>query len=238
MKTLAERLKALRKAAGFTQEELAKRVGVTRGALANWEVGGEISAANMRRISEEFDGTLDWLATGVGKPPAIVGNRTLAEVPKDEDSTDVSQLGNAPNANIGGKNVGGWQEVPVYGQAVAGEDGEFLMNGNIMFTALAPPSVVAISNAYGVRVSGLSMEPRYYDGEVVFVDPSRIPRAGDFVVVQVKTDEHGELWGFVKRYVRRNTKELVLSQFNPEKVLTFRNDQVASCHVIVMGGMG
>lgn len=222
----------------MTQAQLAKRIGVTRGALANWEVGGDVSRANMRRISEEFDGTLDWLETGMGKPPAIVEIRTLAPSAKRDDTEGVGYLGTAPNARIEQKSMSGWREVPVYGQAVAGEDGEFLMNGNILFTALAPPSVVAVSNAYGVRVAGVSMEPRYYDGEVVFVDPSRIPRAGDFVVVQVKTDEHGELWGFVKRYVRRNTKELVLSQFNPEKELRFPNDQVASCHVIVMGGMG
>jgi phage repressor protein C with HTH and peptisase S24 domain len=82
------------------------------------------------------------------------------------------------------------------------------------------------------------MEPRYFDGEVVFVDPSRIARAGDFVVVQVRLDEHGELWGFVKRFVRWNTKELVLSQLNPDKQLNFPGNQVHSCHVIVMAGMG
>jgi hypothetical protein len=38
--------------------------------------------------------------------------------------------------------------------------------------------------------------------------------------------------------VRWNTKELVLSQLNPDKQLTFPGNQVHSCHVIVMAGMG
>jgi phage repressor protein C with HTH and peptisase S24 domain len=235
MKTFANRLKALRDAEGLTQDAMAKRLGVSRGALANWEVGGEIANDNLRRISEQFDATMDWLIAGRGRPPASLGNPVLDDATK---RADIDRLGTLSNATISGQNAAGWKEIPIYGQAVAGENGEFLMNGSILFTALAPPSVVAISEAYGVRVSGISMEPRYYDGEVVFVDPSRIARAGDFVVVQVKLDEHGELWGYVKRFVRWNTKELVLSQFNPEKQITFPGRQVHSCHVIVMGGMG
>ncbi len=214
------------------------RLGITRGALANWEVGGEISNENLRRISEEFDTSMDWLVAGRGMLPASLGISALVPATKRADIEHGTSVGAEANATIGGQNQKGWKEVPVYGQAVAGENGEFLMNGSILFTALAPPSVVAISDAYGVRVSGSSMEPRYFDGEVVFVDPSRIARAGDFVVVQVKLDEHGDLWGFVKRFVRWNTKELVLSQFNPDKQLSFPGGQVFSCHVIVMGGMG
>jgi phage repressor protein C with HTH and peptisase S24 domain len=236
MKTFADRLKALREAEGLTQAAMAKRLGVSRGALANWEVGGEIANDNLRRISEQFDATMDWLVAGRGRAPGSLGFPTLA--PDAALSDSVRSLSALANATIGGQNPKGWKAVPVYGQAVAGENGEFLMNGSILFTALAPPSVVAISEAYGVRVSGSSMEPRYFDGEVVFVDPSRIARAGDFVVVQVRLDEHGELWGFVKRFVRWNTKELVLSQLNPDKQLTFPGNQVHSCHVIVMAGMG
>jgi phage repressor protein C with HTH and peptisase S24 domain len=238
MKTFADRLKALREAEGLTQAAMAKRLGVSRGALANWEVGGEIAHDNVRRISDQFDATMDWLVAGRGRAPASLGKPTLDPATNKADIERAASLGQLANATISGQNSKGWKEIPVYGQAVAGEHGEFLMNGSILFTALAPPSVVAISEAYGVRVSGSSMEPRYFDGEVVFVDPSRIARAGDFVVVQVRLDEHGELWGYVKRFVRWNTKELVLSQFNPEKQMTFPGGQVHSCHVIVMGGMG
>jgi phage repressor protein C with HTH and peptisase S24 domain len=238
MKTFADRLKRLRTAAGLTQAEMAKRLEVSRGALANWEVGGEIARDNIRRISQEFDTSLDWLEGGRGKPPHILATIDLAQSMPQRDSEQPASQGHRPNASIGPRNGGGWREVPVYGQAVAGEDGEFLMNGDVLFRAFAPPQVVEIADAYGVRVSGISMEPRYFDGEVVFVDPSRHPRAGDFVVVQVRPDDNSAPWGYIKRYVRRNTKELVLTQLNPDKQLTFRNDDVLSVHVIVMGGMG
>ena len=111
------------------------------------------------------------------------------------------------------------------------------MNGNVLFHAFAPPNVAAIAKAYGVRVSGDSMRPRYFDGEVVFVDPSRMPRRDDFVVVQVQTDEHSEPWAYVKQFVRHNSRELVLSQFNPPKEMVFDHAHVISVHVVVMAGM-
>lgn len=236
MKTFADRLKGLRTAAGLTQAELASRIGVSRGALANWEVGGEIARDNIRRISQEFDTSLDWLETGIGRTPTIINANGLAAKGKPSDSIP-ADIGSVPNASIGGRNGGIWREVPVYGQAVAGEDGNFLMNGSVLFRAFAPPQVLAVADAYGVRVSGLSMEPRYYDGEVVFVDPTKTPRTGDFVVVQLRTED-GELWGYVKRFVRRNTKELVLHQFNPDRDMVFPNRQVESVHVVIMAGTG
>lgn len=231
MKTFAERLKFLRKQRKLTQESLADLLNVSRGAVANWEVGAEIARENILGISQEFDVSLDWLERGTGKGPTVTNGQALAAgggIAEDYPA----------NGRMKTEPAGRWKEIPVYGQAVAGVDGEFVMNGSVLFTALAPPSVVAIAKAYGVRVAGISMEPRYFDGEVVFVDPSRTPRTGDFVVVQIRLEEHGELLGYVKRYVRRNTKELVLKQFNPEKELVFPHTTVESVHVIVMGGMG
>lgn len=109
------------------------------------------------------------------------------------------------------------------------------MNGDVMFYSPAPSSVGS-PDAYGVRVSGESMSPRYFDGEIVYVDPDRTPRRGDFVVVQVMVDEHSAPWGYVKQFLRRNTLELVLSQYNPPKELTFPNEAVVSVHVVVLAG--
>jgi phage repressor protein C with HTH and peptisase S24 domain len=225
-----------------TQAEFARDLGVSRGAVANWETGGKISRTNLGEISQKFDVSMDWLEKAVGKPPGTPPERNFPQTGLDQSQMSVphdrTNSAYQANASVLSTPVGMWQKIPVYGQAVAGVDGEFVMNGNVLFEAFAPPSLAATANAYGVRVSGESMEPRYFDGEVVFVDPSRTPRAGDFVVVQVHMEEHGELWGFVKRFVRRNNKELVLHQLNPDKQLIFPYATVHTVHVIVMGGMG
>lgn len=241
MKTLASRIAYLRKdVLGISQAQFGGHVGVSRGAVANWEVGGDISRENLRNISTAFNVTLDWLDKGRGAPPESPLSQSR-HTPVASGTTNGQYLPSGAatqaNAKIDKTLDGPWREIPVYGQAVAGVDGEFLMNGNVLFHAFAPPNVVAIENAYGVRVSGESMKPRYLDGEVVFVDPSRTPRRDDYVVVQVMEDEHSEPWAYVKQFVRHNNRELVLTQHNPPKEMVFDHARVVSVHVVVMAGM-
>lgn len=62
---LGRRLQQLRKAKGFSQEELADRVGVSRQAVSKWE-GGQ-TAPDLERLlalSKQLDGTTDYLLTG------------------------------------------------------------------------------------------------------------------------------------------------------------------------------
>ena len=51
-----------------TQAEFAKPLGVTRGAVANWEVGKGIKRDNLQRMANHYRVSLDWLATGRGNP--------------------------------------------------------------------------------------------------------------------------------------------------------------------------
>ena len=62
-----ERLKMLRKALGLTQEEFAQRIGVKRGAIANYEIGRNVPVdAVYSLICKEFGVNPDWLRTGEG----------------------------------------------------------------------------------------------------------------------------------------------------------------------------
>ncbi|WP_412058136.1 S24 family peptidase [Bartonella sp. DGB2] len=126
--------------------------------------------------------------------------------------------------------------IPVYGQAVAGEDGQFILNGNFLYSALCPPQLSSTNGAYGVEVSGDSMEPRYSDREIVYVDPKRRVVRGDYVVAQILIDEHSAPHAYVKRFVSHNAKELVLEQFNPVKQLRFPHARVVSVHYIALAG--
>lgn len=242
MKTLASRITYLRKdVLQLSQAEFGGKVEVSRGAVANWEVGKDISRENLSRISSVFNVSMDWLDKGRGAPPDAAPSQ-IRHTPVALATNGGHYLPGAGihpiNAAIDTSPIGSWREIPVYGQAVAGLDGEFIMNGNVLFNAFAPPNVAAIANAYGVRVAGSSMEPRYEDGEVVFVDPTRTPRRDDYVVVQVLNDDDPTTpWAYVKRFVRHNNRELVLNQFNPQKELVFPHGQVVSVHVVVMAGM-
>lgn len=126
--------------------------------------------------------------------------------------------------------------IPLYGQAVAGDDGEFILNGNRIRDILAPPDLAGVENAYAVAVVGTSMEPRYFAGERVFVNPRAPVRRGDFVVAQIAGDEGDPPHAYVKQFVSKEARVLRLNQFNPKKMLTFPVQKVVSIHRIVMGG--
>lgn len=141
------------------------------------------------------------------------------------------------NARLGDALPDPSTKIPVYGQAVGGIDGEFVMNGDRLEDVFAPPILSSVAEAYAVYVAGESMEPRYFDGEIVFVNPIKRVRRGDFVVAQIQAEEHGPRLAYVKRFVRWNAQVLVLSQYNPEKELHFAAGQVVSVHLVVMGGV-
>ena len=59
---LGERIKAARIQAGLTQEELADRIGVSRGAVARWELGEiEPKLRNLVVLSELLNVSTDYL---------------------------------------------------------------------------------------------------------------------------------------------------------------------------------
>ncbi len=151
-------------------------------------------------------------------------------------TTALQQEIDLPNAVIRDKVEGLGRKIPVYGQAVGGVDGEFLMNGTVLYEVMAPPVISHISGAYAVSVSGESMVPRYEDGEICFVDPKRRVKKGDYVIAQIRQEEHGPLLAYVKRFIRQNSIELVLEQFNPQKELRFAGNTVVSVHYIALAG--
>jgi transcriptional regulator with XRE-family HTH domain len=64
--TVGERIVALRKSMGYTQNELANKVGVSRQTIRNYESNMvEPSLFNATCISEVFKVSLDFLAKGV-----------------------------------------------------------------------------------------------------------------------------------------------------------------------------
>ena len=114
----------------------------------------------------------------------------------------------------------GARDLPVRGVAAAGTDALFITNGEPHDWLLRPAVLIGVSEAYAVIAAGDSMEPRYFDGEVVFVHPGRrvAPGRHTFVVVQFYPDEEGEApMAVIKKYERQTGTELILSQYNPPK---------------------
>jgi Predicted transcription factor, homolog of eukaryotic MBF1 len=79
--TFGDRLAAAREAAGMSQRDLAKRVGVKVATLAKWEEDqAEPRANKLSMLSGMLGVSLRWLLTGVGEG---IEAPATAEVPED-----------------------------------------------------------------------------------------------------------------------------------------------------------
>ena len=103
------------------------------------------------------------------------------------------------------------QRVPVIGYAQAGEQGFFDDAGypsgtgwdEVLFPRIADP------HAYGLEISGDSMEPVYRDGDIIIVSPGASIRRGDRVVVKTGG---GEV--MAKQLVRQSACKVELMSIN------------------------
>lgn len=208
---------------GETLASLSRQVGKNHAYLQQFVQRG-VPKALPEGVRRKLAGLLgvDELALGGPEMPAH------APTPRPH----LSQNGNARFAGLTQ-----WAGVvPLMGQGAAGPDGRFQFNGERVADVPAPPSLAQVRGAYAVYVVGDSMAPRYFSGEIVFVDPHRPIRRGDWVVVQIAGEEGEPPAGYIKQFVSRDARFLKLGQFNPKKVLQIPAHKVQSVHRIIMAG--
>ncbi len=169
-------------------------------------------------------------------PEALARNEA---VPIQRQEVGLTPKKNTPNASFPPRyqSFSSDSSVPVMGQSVAGPNGRFILNGTEVGRVFMPPMLEGIEDAYAVRVYGTSMEPRYFAGQTVWLNPQEPVRQGDDVVVQIITDEENGRESYIKRFVSRSSKVTRLYQYNPEEGeshdLTFDTETVFSIHKIV-----
>lgn len=91
MQTLGQRLRAAREAKQISQQELARRAGVSSGAIGNLEAGSRKSPRNLLAIAAALGVSPHWLETGVGSMSDFV---LVAE------PGTFSRLGNSPDISL------------------------------------------------------------------------------------------------------------------------------------------
>jgi phage repressor protein C with HTH and peptisase S24 domain len=90
-----------------------------------------------------------------------------------------------------------------------------------------------------MRVVGISMAPRYREGETVYVDPAKPVRIGDFVVALLNPRIPGEpARGLVKQLAGRANGRILLRSLNPPSapLIDLPVTEIVSLHRIVLSG--
>ena len=210
------RIRELRLAAGLSQEALGEYVGGTKAQISKLERGDrQLTQQWMERIAKAL--TCD-VGDLLNAPLKVVKNDSL------DNTADIFQFDPAPINRI----LKDTLPVLGVGMGTFGKEGFFELNGSVVDHIERPSMLHGAENAYAIFLVGESMEPKYQEGQTLFIHPDRPARKGDFVVVQFNDNR-----AIVKRMGRRDDSLIHLEQFNPPKSLSFDLVDVKSIHKIV-----
>ena len=88
-------------------------------------------------------------------------------------------------------------------------------------------------DTFVLRVDGESMEPKFHDGELIYVDPEVAPESGRYVVVRLGGADEAILAPAHRRGGRRYFK--ALNPDWPDRIVE-ASDEVGICGVVVFKG--
>lgn len=227
-------LRALRQAAGLSQERLAELAGTSQPQINKLETG-------QRKM------TVDWavkLARPLGVEPASLLGLDADAAAMDPAATPTSRpparraspppllrAPPTPAASYGGTAIPGGvaEPMPVRAAARGGVDQEmFLEDGPIDWVA-KPDYLKNARDPYAMYVVGESMMPRFRPAQLLHVNPHKPPAAGAGVVVVKRSKAV-----LVKEFVRRAPEGVVLREYQPDdREFTVGNEDLDTIHTVV-----
>lgn len=156
-----DRIKSRRVHLGLTQEQLADSVGVTYQAVQQWESGkSNPKGKRLHALSDALRCTKSWIEFG-----------------EDE--------GHKPSNVIPGPDIKG--RFPLISWVAAGTWSD-ITKLSLEDSTLYPCPVPCSARTFVLRVQGISMEPTFRDGDLIFVDPAAETRHGSYVVARLEDD--------------------------------------------------
>lgn len=132
---------------------------------------------------------------------------------------------------VPGNELVGARDFPIYAAAEGG-DGHLIVTFDPIEVVKRPAILDGVKGAYGLLVSGDSMEPAYDHGDMALVHPGLGPgRLVDVVLYDHPPD--GDAQAIIKRMLSWNEREWHLRQFNPRKDFSVARVDWPVCHRVV-----
>lgn len=188
---MKDRIRERRKTLGYSQEDLARRLKVTKGTISQWEQGRTTpSGENLYNLARAFGVSARWVLQG-GDQSAGAGSVEPSVEPISFRAKLVPE--------ISWVSAGAWSEVCHI------ESDPDALNWY-------PCPVSASDSTFVLRVVGESMAPEYPPGRIIFVDPDRQAESGDDVVASM-TDTNEATF---KRFIEEPGSGKMLKALNPD----------------------
>ncbi|GAB5990796.1 LexA family protein [Aeromonas veronii] len=175
METINDRIAARRRAQKMSQDELARRIGITRVSISKWESGlNQPKGRYLNDLAAALGVTVEWLLTGEGSAPESSGEPRIPGYHNVEPAV-IYQGKRIPILSY--VQAGNWREMCE--QATA-------FDGNVEYVSaggeIGP-------YGFGLWLRGDSMVPLFKEGDLIIVDPDESPQPGDYVVAKNGSDE-------------------------------------------------
>lgn len=120
-------------------------------------------------------------------------------------------------------------ELPVYATAEAGEGAIIVTNEPIDWVS-KPDHLASVKDAYAVLLTGDSMIPRYWPGEILHIHPHLPPRREDGVILYPEAKDRA----VVKEFVSSKGGVWTLKRYHPRQTeFDLQKRDWPVCHVIV-----
>jgi len=230
MSTLGERVKAERKAKGWSQAELARRVtragySITQGGIAQIERRGDTEPKSIIQLAQALGVSPNWLQS-------TRGDKT-AGVTGDDEQLSMLSAGRKGRAAAGGASPGPRQQLQVFSSAQGGSEGAMTLSNEPVSWLPRDPRLEGVPDAYGCFVSGDSMEPAYERGNILLVNPSAQVTPGDDVVFVREDNKDGTRYVLIKRLVKVNARSWTVKQYNPARTSTLSRKEWSKAHLVI-----
>ena len=236
MSTLGERVKTERKAKGWSQAELARRVtragySITQGGIAQIERRGDTEPKSIVQLAQALGLSVNWLQS-------TRGEKVARPMPEDDDGQlALSEQGGRRRRQGDGSSAAqraaaARPPLQVFASAQGGNEGAMILSNEPVSWIPRDPRLEGVQDAYGCFVSGDSMEPAYERGNLLLVNPSADVSPGDDCVFLRETPD-GSRFVLIKRLVRRNEASWTVKQYNPTKTYTLSRREWQKAHLVI-----
>ena len=115
-------------------------------------------------------------------------------------------------------------------------EGCIVLRGGSQTQIRKPSFLDYTDDAYAVLVHGDPMQPRYYAGDTLFVDPTAAPRVGDDVAVMIQLE--GQLIAVFRECVKLTEASITVLELSSGKEATFQSSDIYGVHVVVGSARG
>lgn len=212
------RLKELRKLSGMTLEALAEKAELSPSYVKRLEDGSRnLSVKHLQAFAAALGVTSRDIVEG-DAAPTMKPTEPRVIRPAGPEASEVEKVGE------------GWPDlgddwIDVRGVTVGGDDSYFYF-GDVIDQVRRPPGIRNAKNVAALNVAGESMVPRYFPGELIYVQ-QREPAPGDHVVVELYAETEDEApKSFLKVLRRRTGRRLYCEQYNPAIDIEFDAGEV------------